>query len=123
MPLGDFCRRRGLPCDGYNSADLQRPGNVVSYTVEAVGYAGKELAVRWSMYDAETRARVAEPALNDQDGWPDGLYTPAAERDRNSGELWVPLPPMAGEFFVRLELLPPDGGRLDAKDSAPFDAS
>ena len=123
LPLGDFCARRNLPCTGYDAAQLRRPGNVVGYTIEAVGYRDQRLSIRWSLYDAETNARVPEPALTDQAGWPDGNYTPAAERDQNSGELWVPFPPRSGRFFVRLELHPPAGARLDWEDTEPFSVS
>jgi hypothetical protein len=123
LSLGDFCDRRSLPCDSVDESERLRPGNVFGYTIETVGYEGQRLPIKWSMYDAATNRRVTEPTLLYQDGWPDGVYTPAAATDRNSGELWVPLPPTSGRFFVRLELFPPDGARLDWEDSPPFDVS
>jgi len=111
-----------LNCDDFGSADLLRPGNVIGFTVETVGLQGKSLSIRWSMFDATTSLVVDDSTLVDQAGWPEGLYEPAAYRDRNYGELWVPLPPVEGEFFIRVELLQPDGGRLDSQDTELFRA-
>lgn len=123
ISLGDYCDRRGLPCSSYDAVDRRRPGNVFSYSIETIGYEGEQLPIRWSMYDAQSGQRIDEPTHVYQDGWPDGVYTPFATQDRNSGELWIPLSSSPGTFFVRLELYPPDGARLDWEDSEPFDVS
>ena len=121
LPLGDYCRRRGLPCPGLSPAQLGARGHVVSFAVEAEGYEDKRLPLRWSMYAAATGQRVADPAFNDQAAWPDDTYVPARRQDRNTGEFWVPLPGDPGTYYVRLELYPHEGARLDAQDTGPFE--
>jgi len=108
LALGDFCERRNLAYEGYDDAARRRPGNGVRSTIETEGYKGQKLPILWSMYDAAQQRIVTEPTLRYQAGWPDGFYIPAADEDRNDGELWVPLPPTPGEYFVRVEIQSPD---------------
>ena len=121
LALGDFCERRSLACEGYDDVARRRPGNVVRFTIETEGYKGQKLPISWSMYDATKERVVTEPALRYQDGWPAGFYIPASDEDRNDGELWMPLPPTSGMYFVRVEIQSPDREILNTKDTEPFD--
>jgi hypothetical protein len=121
MTLGDFCERRNLACQEYDEVARRRPGNVVRFTVETDGYVGQKLPIRWSMYDASTQRIVNEPTLRYQDGWPAGFYVPAAANDRTDGELWVPLPPTPGTYFVRVEIQSPEREILNTQDTQPFE--
>ncbi len=123
--LGDVYRDRGLDpeADGIGPAELEQPGQLVSYRIEFQGLPGRRCEVRWTLYDAETRERVPDGAwkTNHALGWPDGYWTvEAPERDVGQGEVFVPhVAP--GEFFVELEAYDDRGIRLDA--ARPTDTS
>jgi hypothetical protein len=120
LPLGQYCARRRVDCNQLDKNKLKWPGDVISIAVETHGYAHKNLPLKWSVYNATIHQRVADLALNDQQGWPDGGYIPSKGHDSNQLEIWVPFPAKSGEYFVLLELFPDAGARLDSKESAPF---
>jgi len=92
-------------------------GVVVNFTVEVEGYKGKRTPLRWSLFDAGTRARMPQEWLRDREAI---KFVPEASVDRASSEVWVPLPRERGRYYVRLELFDDKGGRLDFADSERF---
>jgi hypothetical protein len=120
VPMERYCERRpdATDCSAATRNELTTPGHVVAVTVEASGYGGKALPLKWSTYDAVTRRRLTAPAP----GWPDAGYVPDADRDsdRNQLELWVPVPADPGEYYVLLELYPDAGSRLATAETDPF---
>jgi hypothetical protein len=115
-----YARRQETPRSTYTQEDLALTGTLVSYVVVIEGFQGKTCLLTWSLFDAETNARVADTALVDQLGWPDGEFTPVAAVDQASGEVWIRRPEQPGSYIVRLELFDPNGQRLTSLDSAPF---
>lgn len=121
VELGAYYGRIGQQAPASLSAeDLSQPGVIVSFTIVLEGYAGQECRLRWSALDATTSRRVAETWLVDQPGWPSGVFLPVAARDQGSGEVFVPNPPRAGDYVVRLELFDPEGTRIATLDSPVF---
>jgi hypothetical protein len=98
-----------------------QPGMTLSFDVMITGYEGQPSTLRWSMYDAETRELLSDPAFVDQFGFPEKYITPNAGTDERTVELWVPVPRIAGSYYVRVVLYDPDGRRLDAALSENFD--
>lgn len=131
VTLGKFCDARPgtAGCDGLSREQLNMPGNVFSVTVEAQGYAGKNLPLKWTIYSATTKQPVeyadpisGENTLREQPGWPADGYVPASNvsTDRNELDFWVPSPIEPGSYYVWWELYPDVGARLDSFATAPF---
>jgi len=124
ITLGHFCDGIDNPaCDRYDSQQLGWPGYAVRFTILTRGYVGEPLSFAWSLRDAASRGPLPEPNLVDQPGWPIKSYTPAADSDRNAGEIWVPGPVTSTPFFVELTLSAPDGTLLDTAETDPVDAT
>jgi hypothetical protein len=112
--FADYLNMMGLPAEAYNSADLQSPGEVIYFTATLVGFKDRKCTVTGFVCDAQSQARVLD--LSDS-----REFTPEAEKDSASAELWVPRPERAGSFFVRLEFRDPNGTRLTYLDSGVYD--
>lgn len=121
VALADVYARRGLqvPAD-YSAAERATVGALVSFDVVIEGFQGRTCRLTWSLFEDATDTRVADAALLEQPGWPDGVFTPAGQRDQASGEIWIKLPEQPGTYFVRLELIDPNGQRITSLDSEPF---
>lgn len=115
-----YARRRETPPSSYTQEDLATTGTLVSFVVVIEGFKDKICQLTWSLFDAETNSRIADSAMVDQPGWPDGRFVPVAAVDQASGEVWIRRPEQPGSYIVRLELFDPNGQRLTSLDSAPF---
>ncbi len=91
-------------------------GAIASVTVEAEGLRGENLDLRWSMVDASTNKLLTAEWMVNQQGL---IIIPEARSERLIARLWVPLPPRAGEYLVRLTLYQ-GSVILDSADSVPF---
>lgn len=121
VTLADVYDRRGLQVPAeFSAAELATAGALVSFDVVIEGFQGKTCLLTWSLFDDATDTRVADETLLEQPGWPDGTYVPAGQRDQASGEIWIRLPEQPGAYFVRLELIDPNGQRITSLDSEPF---
>jgi len=128
VSLGDYWSRRGdqIRASSFEVAEfsdeaLRHPGVVVTFQAVIEGYQDQACSVRWSMFTAESGQRVTNQAnLVDQPGWPAKYITPTVRKDQVDAEIWVPAPADPGPFFVRLELLDPNGVRLASLDSPTF---
>ncbi len=121
VALSDYyARMREVPPSTLSGDDLLQRGVVVSFTVLIEGFKGKECRLIWSVFDASTNKRSQQDWLVSQDGWPVGVIVPEGSVDQGNGEIFVPEPPTAGSYFVRLELNDPDGTRLTTVDSPAF---
>ena len=94
----------------------QVEGVMVSFDVELKGAPGNEADVRWSLYRTKG-GRVPYPWLirhrvSEIEG--------QADRDMGSGDFWVPLPELRGQFKVRLEVFREKDSRLTYRESHPF---
>jgi hypothetical protein len=106
----------------YNPDRLNRVGTVVHLQFEVGGYGGKQLSVRWTLFDATTGRRLGES--EDLDPLP--LQFEAAKRDVDIGswETWIDTAGHAGrQLFVRFEIYDDGpGSRLTFKDTEKFPA-
>jgi hypothetical protein len=115
VPLGTFIadefRRQ------YTKEELQQLGNVVSIRAHIQGYGGKELPVRYSVYDAVTRIPLGGPSYNQL-----GVkFGPKTEDHTGTAEMWVPLPTRDGTFFIRVVLEDDEDQILDSRRTPRFD--
>ncbi|MEA2512559.1 MAG: hypothetical protein QOJ59_2046 [Thermomicrobiales bacterium] len=121
VSVADVYARRGeRPPADYSRERLATMGALVSFVVVVEGFQGKPCRLTWSLFDADTKTRVADEAFLDQPGWPDGKFLPVAAHDQASGEVWIRRPDRPGSYLVRLELFDPNGMRLTSLDSEPF---
>ena len=121
VTLADVYGRRNLQIPAeFSASELATAGALVSFDVVIEGFRGKTCLLTWSLFEDATDTRVADATLLEQPGWPDGTYVPAGQRDQASGEIWIRLPEQPGTYFVRLELIDPNGQRITSLDSEPF---
>jgi hypothetical protein len=92
-------------------------GVTVNFDLGAVGYEGKRLDVRWSLYSARTRRRVPREWLQMRRAL---LVKPDVEDARTSATFWVPLPRAHGPWFVRLAVFDSRGARVTFADTKRF---
>jgi hypothetical protein len=99
--------------------DLLVPrGQSVDFSFRVTGFKGRELEVRWSLFDAKSGRRVPPPWLNNRRAV---RLTADRADDSASGAFWVPLPKaFRGPFRVKVELFGPNGARLDTDKSPTF---
>jgi len=81
---------------------LRRKGALIQFTVEATGYEGKHLRLKWQVVDLGTHDRPLED---------DAItVTPGADTDRlNTHPVFAAFPKKGGPFNVHGELFAPDG--------------
>jgi hypothetical protein len=103
--------------DTYTKAELKQFGNVVSIRAHIQGYAGEELPIRYSIYDAETKIMLSGSSYN-QVGVKLG---PETQDHTGTAQMWVPLPNREGSFFIRLDLEDGEGEILDQRRTPRFD--
>jgi hypothetical protein len=84
---------------------LAQRGALVQFTVEATGYKGDGLRLRWEVIDTGTHDRVlASDAIT---------ITPSADTDRlRPPPVFAPFPDQGGPFVARGEVFAPDGVSL-----------
>jgi hypothetical protein len=87
----------------------------VDTTIEGLKHSS--VTLRWSVYDARTRGRVARRNLQDVEALGLRLETPA---DRSVVQVWTPYITHPGPWFVRFELRTDDGTALAVADSRRF---
>jgi hypothetical protein len=88
---------------------------VVTFRAEITGFKDQRCLLYWSMLDERTKTIV--------DGPHEILYViPDSNQDVGNHSIEVPFPTSVGSYVVRLELYPPEAGRLSLayKDSEPF---
>lgn len=121
VALSDYYARLRIdPPQSLSAGALLKRGVIVSFTVVIEGFQDKESRLTWSVFDATTNKRSSDAWLVAQPGWPAETFTPLGNRDQANGEIYVPEPPEAGSYFVRLELNDPTGTRIATLDSPVF---
>jgi hypothetical protein len=105
-------RSRPLP-----SGKSEPLGVTVHFDLTVEGYQGKEIDVRWSLYDAGSRSRLSPDWLVNRRAL---RARPEVQSDSAEGEFWIPLPPQKGPYYVRIAAY--DGRNLLASEkSKPFE--
>lgn len=103
-------RTNNLPSEVADSS-LQTVGTVLAYDVVFHRLTDRTCTVTWTVYDAATKRALPDAYSRDQPAFPHQTLTPTADEDRASERIWIPQPPRAGPFYLRLEIL----------DSAPLE--
>jgi hypothetical protein len=103
QPIRDALELMGLRSNISDDA-LKVVGHSLSFRVTFIGYKGKILPVRWSMYDAETRERFTDPDYVAQTAYPHGALTSDAEEDTANQTIWVPRPITDRDYIVRIQI-------------------
>lgn len=118
VTLGDGCENRGWPCERFSEDQYPTTGLIVNFSVRLLGYTGRDCEVRWTLYDADTGDPV--PNQRNQPGWPKGVIFAEGPDDQVRGEVWVPIPPRQGQFYVRLTLVNDLNTELDSLETERF---
>lgn len=95
---------------------LNAVGRVVHFRVDIDGYRGRQLTVWWWMLTANGEP-LPEPGLRRQ------LAFGLTPRDCTTGgtrEIWAELPKRNGKFQVEIQLVDPNGEKLDYGRTAAF---
>jgi hypothetical protein len=113
ITYAQYLQRTGLPGGDYGTSYLRRQGLFVQFDVSIVGYKGKRLPLRWSLYEADSGDEVSEAK---------GTTLRAdAATDRATWHIWAPLPRRRGRFFLLIQLFDPKGVvPLDRAQTEPF---
>jgi hypothetical protein len=97
--------------------DLATEGNVFYVRAKIEGFKRETLHLRWFTYDKTNRNRVrgygSTRPLED-------VFKPQAPVNTQIGEVWVPIPPDTGDYFVRFELWASGNVLLAYSDSPVF---
>ena len=108
--LGDFCTdakyNEKAACATVDRSD-PTPGFVVHFDVETEGFVNRCLPITFSVRSASGNATFPNPSQSSQEAWPLKGYRPDNQNDSNQLEIWVPRPPVAGRFVLRVELWEP----------------
>ncbi len=91
----------------------------VNFEAEVWGFKNEELPVTWTLFEATSRSKVPNEA------WHDILalrLKPTHDRDQGTHQFQVPHTGTIGQWYVRLELHPPNSSEapLDYVDSEIF---
>ena len=92
-------------------------GVTINFNVSLTGFDGESADVRWSLYSKSAQRPVPRDWLRNQRAL---LLRGEAEKDKGSGEFWVPIPEVKGPFFIRIGVYDGDGTRLDYADTPSF---
>ena len=117
---GDATRRQYLersdqPKLGFTDAQLARPGALVQFKVELVGYLGKPIPLQRELVDARTGDELPGSQLRAVTITPPSNHVSAPWYD------WVELRPGTGRYVVVIKLLDETRTRaLDCVQSPPF---
>jgi hypothetical protein len=113
VTFGQYLDRFDLPKDAFSANQLARQGVFLQFRIETTGFKGKELPLKWELFDAKSGNQVGESKST--------FVEPGANTDSLSWHAWVPLPGRKGPFFVLVQLLNEKGIiPLDRLQTRPF---
>jgi hypothetical protein len=85
ISLEEFIQRPGVDAEARTDAETilsaeqrDRVGSVAFFDVEATGYEGEPIHVRWSVYEANPGKAISD--LTNQTAWPNPSIEPKSER-------------------------------------------
>jgi hypothetical protein len=104
------------PTHGLSPKRLRQVGKLISVRIEAVGYKGKRLPIRWTTLSASGEP-VTEPRLKDQLAFE---VEPEECSDSGRRSVWAQNPAQPGAYQVELTLFDEDDEPLDAARSGIF---
>jgi hypothetical protein len=96
---------------------LRQRGTLFYVRMTIEGFKRRNVTLRWSLYSARTRRRLAQPGLSDTPAAGVRLDAPT---DRSFVQVWVPPVASGRSCFARFELVTHDGTLLAVADSPRF---
>ena len=97
----EYFERIGVDPGGLSDEVLNQKGALIQFTVEATGYKGKDLNLKWAVLDGVHPTPVKSDAIT---------VTPGANTDRLSPDpIFARFPKGRGPFKVEGDLRAPDG--------------
>jgi hypothetical protein len=96
---------------------LRQRGTLFYVRMTIEGFKRRNVTLRWSLYSARTRRRLAQPGLSDTPAAGVRLEAPT---DRSFVQVWVPPVASGRSCFARFELVTHDGTLLAVADSPRF---
>jgi hypothetical protein len=96
-PFGQYLARVDQEPSSYTDRQLARRGALLEFSVAIVGFKGKQLRLKWELYDDASGRQVNESKAVS--------ITPNREKNTARWPFWIPLPQRDGEFFAIVELL------------------
>jgi hypothetical protein len=96
---------------------LRQRGTLFYVRMTIEGFKRRNVTLRWSLYSARTRRRLAQPGLQDI---PVAGVRLEAPTDRSFVQVWVPPVASSHRCFARFELVTHDGTLLAVADSPRF---
>ena len=112
ISFAQFLDRVDQPSEGLADEVLAQRGAFVLFTIEATGYNGVELTLKWELVDMGTGDEIRESDAV--------TITPAADTDRLRVPAFAPLPEQGGPFVVRAELFDEDRVSLAGSETDEF---
>jgi hypothetical protein len=116
VTYGGYLKLIHASTDGVDPNRLLQRGKLLAFQVEAIGYKGKRLPIRWTTLTADGEP-VPEPALNDQLALE---LKPEDCTDTARESVWTANPAHPGRYLVEVTLFDDDGQALDAARSGTF---
>jgi hypothetical protein len=86
-----------LPTTGYTERQLERRGALLEFRVKITGFKGKELRLKWELFDRASRRQVSESKAIE--------IRPDHGTNAAQWAFWIPLPRRAGPFYAVVDLL------------------
>lgn len=90
--------------EAFSSAQLNLAGVVAHYHIELIGFRNDPVQLLWTMYDAQTRRMLEDPAFRGQPAFPEKFVLAHSSSDQRTGELWIPTPLVPGSYYAVLEV-------------------
>jgi hypothetical protein len=97
VPFRQYLARIDQPTDSFTRAQLERRGALVQFRVSITGYKGRELILKWELFDAASGDQIDESKAT--------AIRPTSETSEANWPFWIPLPAREGPFFAVVELL------------------
>lgn len=116
VTYGGYLRLLHQSTDGVAPELLRRPGKLLGFRIEVVGYKGQRLPIRWTML-----APSGEPI--DDAEFVDRLALavgPESCSDAGARRVWTPVPVRPGSYMTELVLFDQNAGELDTARTQVF---
>ena len=110
-----YLRDTGRSTKGYSDKQLHELGVIASTDANIKGLKDQELTLKYTVYDDSSDFRV--PERNNKEA---GKIVPTTSNESQRLTAFVPLPPEAGVYRIRLRLHRQNGVVLDEVDTASF---
>jgi hypothetical protein len=95
--FAQYLARIDQPIAGYDQAQLRRRGALLDFRVRIEGFKGRELLLKWELFDDASGNQVDESK--------DVQITPTNQTNEATWQFWVPIPRKNRTYVAVVELL------------------